>query len=129
MPIYQEVFDGDTAEAPTMPPTVRKVLARYPHIRRLLMVADRELLSIDNLNDLASIALPSGQPLEFILAVPGRRYGEFAELLQPVHDAACAAGTETTTESKWQGHRLNVAHDPAREQERRLFAPRALPRL
>jgi len=117
MPIYQEVFDGDTAEAPTMPPTVRKVLARYPHIRRLVMVADRGLLSVDNLNDLAAIALPSSQPLEFILAVPGRRYGEFAELLQPVHDAACAAGAETTTEAKWQGHRLIVAHDPARAQE------------
>jgi transposase len=117
MPIYHEVFDGNTAEAPTMLPTVRKVLARYPHIRRLVMVADRGLLSVDNLNDLAAIALPSGQPLEFILAVPGRRYGEFAELLQPVHDAACAAGTETTTESKWQGHRLIVAHDPARAQE------------
>jgi transposase len=117
MPIYHEVFDGNTAEAPTMLPTVRKVLARYPHIRRLVMVADRGLLSVDNLNDLAAIALPSGQPLEFILAVPGRRYGEFAELLQPVHDAACAAGTETTTEAKWQGHRLIVAHDPARAQE------------
>ena len=84
MPIYHEVFDGNTAEAPTMLPTVRKVLARYPHIRRLVMVADRGLLSVDNLADLSAISLPDGQPLEFILAVPARRYGEFAELLQTV---------------------------------------------
>ena len=117
MPIYHEVFDGNTAEAPTMLPTVRKVLARYRHIRRLVMVADRGLLSIDNLSELSVITLPSGQSLEFILAVPGRRYGEFADLLQPIHDAACAVGTETTAESKWEGHRLIVAHDPARAQE------------
>jgi len=115
MPIYHEVFDGNTAEAPTMLPTVRKVLARYPHIRRLVMVADRGLLSVDNLADLARISLPSGQPLEFVLAVPGRRYGEFVELLQPLHDAA--ADTETVAETRWEGHRLIVAHDPVRAKE------------
>jgi transposase len=116
MPIYHEVFDGNTAEAPTMLPTVRKVLSRYPHIRRLVMVADRGLLSVDNLADLASITLPSGQPLEFVLAVPGRRYGEFVELLQPLHDGA-AADTETISETRWESHRLIVAHDPVRAKE------------
>ena len=33
--------------------------------------------------------LPSGQPLEFILAVPGRRYSEFVDLLSLVQ-AQCA---------------------------------------
>ena len=117
MPIYHEVFDGNAAEAPTMLPTVRKVLARYPHIRRLVMVADRGLLSVDNLAELTSITLPSGQALEFILAVPGRRYGEFVELLGPLHDAAAEHHRETITESCWEGHRLIVAHDPARAQE------------
>ncbi|MFN9451842.1 MAG: IS1634 family transposase [Rubrivivax sp.] len=117
MPIYHEVFDGNTAEAPTMLPTVRKVLARYPYIRRLVIVADRGLLSVDNLSDLNRIALPSGQPLEFVLAVPGRRYGEFVELLEPLHDAACAQSGQTISESRWEGHRLIVAYDPARAQE------------
>jgi transposase len=40
---------------------VRKVLARYPHIRRLVMVADRGLLSVDNLADLSTISLPDVQ--------------------------------------------------------------------
>ncbi|MDE2434085.1 MAG: IS1634 family transposase [Burkholderiales bacterium] len=116
MPIYHEVFDGNTAEAPTMLPTVRKVLARYPHIRRLVMVADRGLLSIDNLNDISSITLSCGQPLEFILAVPGRRYGEFTELLSGLHAAAAAQASETVSEARWQKHRLVVAHDPVRAQ-------------
>ncbi|MBV8037237.1 IS1634 family transposase [Roseateles sp.] len=117
MPIYHEVFDGNTAEAPTMLPTVRKVLARYPHIRRLVMVADRGLLSVDNLADLTRITLPNGQPLEFILAVPGRRYTEFTELLRPLHAAAAASPQETLAEARWEGHRLVMAHDPARAQE------------
>ena len=117
MPIYHEVFDGNAAEAPTMLPTVRKVLAHYPHIRRLVMVADRGLLSVDNLAELTSITLPSGQALEFILAVPGRRYGEFVELLGPLHDAAAEHSRETITESCWESHRLIMAHDPARAQE------------
>jgi transposase len=116
MPIYHEVFDGNTSEAPTLLPTVRKVLARYPHIRRLVMVADRGLLSVDNLTDLSAISLPDGQPLEFILAVPGRRYGEFAELLQPLHAAAAPEG-ETVAETSWEGLRLVVAHNPQRAQE------------
>ncbi len=116
MPIYHEVFDGNTCEAPTLLPTVRKLLSRYPHIRRLVMVADRGLLSLDNLADLSAIVLPEGQPLEFILAVSGRRYGEFAQLLKPLHDAA-APERETVTETRWEGHRLIMAHDPVRAQE------------
>ena len=117
MPIYHEVFDGNTAEAPTMLPTVNKVLARYPHIRRLVMVADRGLLSLDNLSELSKIVLPSGQPMEFILAVPGRRYGEFAHLLQDLHDSAATQTDETVAQAHWQEHRLVMAHDPIRAQE------------
>jgi transposase len=101
MPIYHEVFDGNAAEAPTVLPTVCKVLARYPHVRRLVMVADRGLLSVDNLAELTRITLPSGQALEFILAVPGRRSGEFVELLGPLHDAPAEHNRETITESRW----------------------------
>ena len=117
MPIYHEVFDGNTSETPTMLPTVRKVLERYPHIRRLVMVADRGLLSIDNLQELSAITLPSGQALEFILAVPGRRYGEFVELLGELHVAAQAKASESVAETTWQEHRLVVAHDPCRAAE------------
>ena len=37
--------------------------------------------------------LPNGRPLEFILAVPGRRYVEFAERLDPINQEAKTAET------------------------------------
>ena len=46
MPIYHEVFDGNSAESPTLLPTLNKLLSRYPHIRRLVVVADGGLLSL-----------------------------------------------------------------------------------
>ncbi|MBV8503885.1 MAG: IS1634 family transposase [Paucibacter sp.] len=117
MPIYHEVFDGNTSEAPTLEPMLTKVLARYPHIKRLVIVADRGLLSVDNLDAMAKIRLGEGRTLEFILAVPGRRYGEFAELLEPLTQRAAQSSAQTLEESTWQGHRLVVAHDPARALE------------
>ena len=127
MPIYHEVFDGNTAEAPTLEPTLRKVLARYPHIRRLVVVADRGLLSLDNIEALSQLRVTGTgahrQPLEFILAVPGRRYGEFVDLLsakacQSAHSAAQDdPSKDIVTECQWQGQRPVVAHNPQRAAE------------
>jgi transposase len=117
MPIYHEVFDGNTAEAPTLEPTLKKVLARYPHIRRLVVVADRGLLSLDNIEALAKLHVAGDRPLEFILAVPGRRYGEFVELLAPMGARIAQASEEVVEEARWQGHRLVVAHNPVRATE------------
>ncbi len=64
-----------------MSPTLKKVLARYPHIRRLVVVADRGLLSLDNIEALSKLHLAGDRALEFILAVPGRRYAEFVDIL------------------------------------------------
>jgi transposase len=117
LPIYHEVFDGNQAEGPTLLPTLRKVLARFPHIKRLIVVADRGLLSLDNLEELGKIKLPSDQALEFILAVPGRRYGEFTEVLKAIQAKAAAAKQEIIEETRWQGLRLVVAHHPQRAAE------------
>ena len=72
LPIYHEVFAGNTAESPTLLPTLKTVLERFPSISRVVLVADRGLLSLDNLEALSEIRLESGKPLEFVLAVPGR---------------------------------------------------------
>jgi transposase len=117
MPIYHEVFDGNTAEAPTLEPTLRKVLARYPHIKRLVVVADRGLLSLDNIEALSKLHVAGDRALEFILAVPGRRYGEFVELLEPMSARAVQATDEIVEEATWQGLRLVVAHNPQRALE------------
>ena len=117
MPIFHEVFDGNAAEAPTLQPTLKKVLARYPHIRRLVVVADRGLLSLDNIQALTKLKVDGDRPLEFILAVPGRRYAEFVELLQPMAEKAAQDTGEIVTQAQWQGHRLVVAHNPVRAAE------------
>lgn len=117
MPIFHEVFDGNTAEAPTLQPTLKKVLMRYPHIRRLVVVADRGLLSLDNIEALSKLHVAGNRPLEFILAVPGRRYGEFVDLLEPVSARMAQATHEIVEEAQWQGHRLVVAHNPLRAAE------------
>ena len=112
MPIHHEVFAGNVAEAPTLKPTVQKILARYPHIKRLIVVADRGLLSLDNLAELSALQLPGQRPLEFILAVPGRRYGEFDGILGALDAQLANAQAETVVQARWQGLRLVVAHDP-----------------
>ncbi len=130
LPIYHEVFDGNTAETKTLLPIVKQVMHRFPHLRRLILVADRGLLSLDNLQALQAIRLstdqsegkaskakvqgPSlGQALEFIIAVPGRRYCEFANVLEPLQSKCAQAKAEITAELAWNGLRLVLAHDPA----------------
>jgi len=113
LPIYHEVFDGNASETKTLLPTLTKVLARFPGVRRLILVADRGLLSLDNLESLQAILLTSGQALEFIIAVPGRRYHEFADLLGDFHRDVCmTAAEEVIGELAWNEMRLVVAHDP-----------------
>jgi hypothetical protein len=118
LPIHHEVFAGNTAETPTWLPTLETVLAKFPSIKRVVLVADRGLLSLDNLDALSAVRLKSGAPLEFVLAVPGRRYGEFAEVLGDFQRDHCAkAKKEITGELVWQDRRLIVAHDPERAGE------------
>jgi transposase len=112
LPIYHEVFDGNQGEAPTLMPTLQKVLTRFAHIKRLIVVADRGLLSLDNMEELGKIKLPSGQALEFILAVPGRRYGEFVQTLQDFQAKVVTAKEEVIDEMRWNESRLVIAHNP-----------------
>ena len=121
LPIYHEVFDGNTAETKTLLPTLEKILERYPFIKRLVLVADRGLLSLENISALQEIMLSSGEPLEFIIAVPGRRYPDFADLLEGFHARhGGSPKNETIGELVWKDLRLVVAHDPLRAAEQKL---------
>lgn len=112
LPLHHEVFDGNTAEVTTLKPTIEKLLARFA-VKRMIVVADRGLLSQDNLAELQAITLPCGAPLEFILAVPGRRYDEVADAVAPVHAKYFANATdEALAETQWNGLRLVIAHNP-----------------
>jgi transposase len=117
LPIYHEVFDGNQGESPTLMPTLQTVLTRFPHIKRLIVVADRGLLSLDNMQELGKLKLPSGQALEFILAVPGRRYGEFAQTLQVFQAKVATAKEEVIDEARWNESRLVIAHNPVQALE------------
>jgi transposase len=129
LPLHHEVFDGNTAEVNTLTPTIEKIVKRFP-IKRIIAVADRGLLSADNIEEMRAITLPGGGKLEFILAVPGRRYSEFVELLGPLHaDQFAQATQEVMGEAKWNDLRLIVAHARASTARsatptwRALFAP------
>lgn len=117
IPLLHEVFDGNVAETTTFKPMLEKVLARYPHIRRLVVVADRGLLSLDNIDELSRLTVGDGRALEFILAVPGRRYAEFVEVLEAFQTRAVKAEAEIVEETRWGERRLVVAHNPERAQE------------
>lgn len=116
LPLYHEVFDGNTAEVRTLRPTIEKIVQRFP-VKRVIAVADRGLLSVDQLEELQTITLPGGSALEFILAVPGRRYAEFVELLEPLQRGFVSATEEVLGETRWNGLRLVVAHDPHAAQQ------------
>ena len=112
LPLYHEVFDGNTSEVQTLKPTLEKIVKRFP-VKRVIAVADRGLLSVENLEELKTITLPGGGKLEFILAVPGRRYGEFVELLEPLQGTVFDKATqEVLGEARWNQLRLVIAHDP-----------------
>ena len=81
--LHHEVHEGNVAEVRTLKGTLERVMARFP-IRRVIAIADRGLMSADNLAELSAMTTPSGTPLEYVLAVPGRRYGDFVDLVAPL---------------------------------------------
>jgi len=116
LPIHHEVFAGNAAETATLVPILSKVLACYP-IKRVVLVADRGLLSLDNLEAIRQIKV-GDEPLEFILAVPARRYGDFDALLAAFHQQTCLTAIEEVVgELAWQGFRVIVAHRPEMAKE------------
>jgi hypothetical protein len=115
LPIAHEVHPGNTAEAKTLLPMIRGLLARYP-LKRVVLIADRGLLStanIDELNQLQAQLKKDSRDVavEYILAVPAARYGDFAEDLQKLHKGQDAT-QEWCGETTWATSRLVVAHDP-----------------
>lgn len=113
LPLMHTVHPGNVAETKTLQAMLQTVLVRFP-IQRIILVADRGLLSLDNIGDLTALADQDGRRLEFILAVPARRYrdlvGTFRDL---VFD------DDGLAESRFAGHRLIVTHDPMRAEDQR----------
>ena len=102
LPLDFEVFEGNVAEVSTLVPVLERCRSSYA-IDRMVVVADRGLLSLDNVEQIERLGL------EYILAVPAGRYRDFAGLLgQLVFEPE----GESVRETQWQGRRLVVAHSP-----------------
>lgn len=108
LPLMHTVHPGNVAETKTLQTMLATVLLRFP-VQRVILVADRGLLSLDNIGELTALADQGGRKLEFILAVPARRYGELAETFRGL-----TFSEDGLTEACFAGHRLIVAHDPTR---------------
>lgn len=123
LPIAHEVHAGNTAEAKTLLPMIRGLLARYP-LKRVVLVADRGLLSVANIEELGKLQAQLKKDgretaLDYILAVPAARYGDFHEDLKRLNDAqGKSQEQEWCAETKWQDNRLVVAHDRDAAQRR-----------
>jgi hypothetical protein len=113
LPLMHTVHPGNVAETKTLQAMLTTVLQRFP-IQRVILVADRGLLSLENIGELTALAekAQGGRTLEFILAVPARRYGELAETFRGL-----VFGEDGVAEATFAGHRLIVAHDPMRAAE------------
>jgi len=116
LPLMHTVEPGNVAETQTLQPMLERVLERFA-VERLVVVADRGLLSLDNVAELEALAERTGRGIEFILAVPTRRYGELADAVIGL-DAS-----EGLAEGRYGGHRLIVAYD-AEAAERQRAARR-----
>lgn len=107
LPIAHQVHAGNVGEVSTLLPVIEQTIARYA-LKRVVLVADRGLLSLDNLASIEKLKTHSGEPVEFVLAVPGRRYGEFADVVRG------ATLEDGVGEQRWQDRRLVIAHDEVR---------------
>jgi len=115
LPIAHEVHPGNTAEAKTLLPMIRGLLARYP-LKRVVLIADRGLLSTANIEELDKLQAQLKKDgrdvaVQYILAVPAARYGDFADDLKKLNTAQ-NTGQEWCAETTWNLSRLVVAHDP-----------------
>lgn len=108
LPLMHTVHPGNVGETKTLQGMLQTVLQRFP-VQRVILVADRGLLSLENIDELTALADQGGRKLEFILAVPARRY---ADLVETFHDLTFSE--DGLAEATFAGHRLIVAHDPVR---------------
>ncbi|WP_138473458.1 IS1634 family transposase [Poseidonocella sp. HB161398] len=111
LPLLHTVHPGNMAETKTLQGMLQTVLQRFP-VQRVILVADRGLLSQENIGELTALADRGSRKLEFILAVPARRYIELAETFEGL-----AFDADGLAEAEFSGHRLIVAHDPLRAAE------------
>jgi transposase len=132
LPIAHAVHPGNTAEAKTLLPMIRGLLARFP-LKRVVLIADRGLLSTANIEELGKLQeqlKKDGRDVavQYILAVPAQRYGDFAQALTQLH-AQQDNTREWCSQTRWHNSRLVVAHDPVVAARRTAARDKAIAEL
>lgn len=78
LPIAHEVHAGNVGEVSTLLPAIEQAMNRY-RIERVVLVVDRSLLSLDNLEQMDQLKTTTGQGMEYILVIPARCYAAFGD--------------------------------------------------
>jgi len=74
------VFEGNVAEVKTLLPMLERCVKRHSN-KRIIVVADRGLLHLDNVAEVERQQITEKRTLEYILAVPAGRYRDFATVI------------------------------------------------
>ena len=111
IPIAHRVFDGNTKDASTMPTVMAELQARFG-VGRIALVADRGLISDDNLADVAAAGF------DHVIATRLHRDADVAAVLeqaaQPDTVWVPAGGVRTACEIDHDGRRHVVVDSPPR---------------
>ena len=112
LPLMYQIHQGNVAETKTFSGAISTLLEQYP-INRIIVVADRGLLSEKNLTKLPNLGKIGEQTVQFILAVPLRKYSETRMILSNRDFAE-----DGIIEKTFLNHRLVVSYNAkiAREQ-------------
>ncbi len=107
LPLLHTVAPGNVGETTTLAPMLKHALSRFT-VKQIILVADRGLLSLENIGEIKALAAEHQVQIDFILALPARRYSDMRAANQSlVFENGLAEGS-------FAGERMVVAYDPER---------------
>ena len=115
IPLLHTVAPGNISEASTLRPMLEHLLKRFD-VARLVVVADRGLLNLDNIAQIRALARENQRQVDFILALSARRYKAMPALMADLNY------TNGFAETRFENERCVVAYDAhtaARQGEKR----------
>lgn len=112
LPLLHTVAPGNVGEASTVQAMLRHVLKRFA-VKQLVLVADRGLLTLETLAELAQVGADTGVQVDFVMALSARRHAEMKEVNPSL------VFQNGLAEGRFAGHRLVVAYDETRAAEQR----------
>ena len=95
------MFEGNVAEVKTLLPMLERCVKRHSN-KRIIVVADRGLLHLDNVAEVERQQITEKRTLEYILAVPAGRYRDFATVIDGL---SFAEAKDSIARVTWGGRR------------------------